>query len=30
MNFQTYAVFDGMNMVLKSYTGKDAKIVKKE
>lgn len=28
ISFQTYAVFDGTNMQLKSYTGKDNKIVK--
>lgn len=28
MNFCTYAVFDGRNMELKSFTGKDDKIVK--
>ncbi|HZH36750.1 MAG TPA: UDP-2,3-diacylglucosamine diphosphatase, partial [Flavisolibacter sp.] len=26
LNFQTYAVFDGSNMVLKSFTGKEEKI----
>ena len=26
VNFQTYAVFDGKDLVLKSYTGKDDKI----
>ena len=30
MNFQTYAVFDGKEMQLKSFTGKEAKIVKKD
>ncbi len=29
INFQTYAVFDGRNMELKSFTGKEAKIVRK-
>jgi UDP-2,3-diacylglucosamine hydrolase len=29
MNFQTYAVFDGKNLELKSYTGKEAKIYRK-
>jgi UDP-2,3-diacylglucosamine hydrolase len=29
MNFQTYAVFDGKDMSLRSFTGKDSKIVKK-
>lgn len=29
MNYQTYAVFDGAVMMLKSYTGKDDKIVRK-
>jgi UDP-2,3-diacylglucosamine hydrolase len=28
MNFDTYAVFDGTDMQLKSYTGKEAKIIK--
>jgi UDP-2,3-diacylglucosamine hydrolase len=28
MNYQTYAVFDGKAMTLKSYTGKEAKIVR--
>lgn len=30
INFQTYAVFDGKDLVLKSYTGKDEKIYRKE
>lgn len=30
INFQTYAVFDGKNLALKSYTGKDDKIYRKE
>jgi UDP-2,3-diacylglucosamine hydrolase len=29
INFQTYAVFDGSDLVLKSFTGKEDKIVKK-
>jgi UDP-2,3-diacylglucosamine hydrolase len=29
INFQTYAVFDGKDLALKSYTGKDEKIVRK-
>jgi len=29
INYQTYAVFDGREMKLKSYTGKDNKIVRK-
>jgi UDP-2,3-diacylglucosamine hydrolase len=29
VNFQTYAVFDGSEMVVKSYTGKDEKIYRK-
>ena len=29
MNYQTYAVFDGKEMILKSYTGKEDKIVKR-
>lgn len=29
MNFQTYAVFDGEELTLKSFTGKDDKIVKR-
>ena len=28
MNFQTYAVFDGKDLQLRSFTGKDHKIVK--
>ena len=30
INFQTFAVFDGEKMELKSFTGKEDKIVKKE
>lgn len=30
INFQTYAVFDGKDLALKSYTGKDEKIYRKE
>lgn len=30
MNYQTYAVFDGKALVLKSFTGKQDKIVKKD
>jgi UDP-2,3-diacylglucosamine hydrolase len=29
INFQTYAVFDGREMILKSFTGKDEKIYRK-
>jgi UDP-2,3-diacylglucosamine hydrolase len=29
INFQTYAVFDGKDLVLKSFTGKEEKIVRK-
>lgn len=29
INYQTYAVFDGQNLELKSYTGKEDKIVRK-
>lgn len=29
INFQSYAVFDGKDLVVKSYTGKDAKIYRK-
>jgi UDP-2,3-diacylglucosamine hydrolase len=29
ISFSTYAVFDGQNMEVKSYTGRDAKIVRK-
>ena len=29
INYQTYAVFDGKDMLLKSYTGKDEKIYRK-